>query len=104
MINARLKLQNRLETILGNRNVYFQPPENISMKYPCIRYSLDNIATNKASNSVYKKDYCYTLILIHTDPDNDVVDKILDMKYSRLNKVYNTQGLYHYVFTIYYKE
>ena len=39
----RLDLQKIFEDILGSKNVYFQPPESLKMKYPAIRYSLDDI-------------------------------------------------------------
>jgi len=33
-MGTRLELQNLLENILGSRNVYFQPPENLKLNYP----------------------------------------------------------------------
>lgn len=101
MINSRLAFHNKLVNILGNSNVYFQPPS--MLKYPCIKYSLENIPEKTASNIKYKRDYCYEVTLIHEDPDNDIVNKILDLPYSTLIKTFSTQGLNHYVFKIYYK-
>ena len=40
---SRLDLQTFLEEILESRNVYFQPPESVKMKYPAIVYALDDI-------------------------------------------------------------
>lgn len=40
---SRLNLQTFLEEILESRNVYFQPPESVKMKYPAIVYALDDI-------------------------------------------------------------
>ena len=41
----RLELHEILCTILGSRNVYFQPPESIKMNYPAIVYGLDDMQT-----------------------------------------------------------
>lgn len=103
MINSRLAFHNILEVVLGNKNVYFQPPASIQLKYPCIVYSLSDIQDLKADNKKYKRDYLYKVTLIHKDPDNPVVDKLMNLPYSDFNAFFSTQGLNHYVFNIYYK-
>ena len=40
---SRLDLQTFLEELLESKNVYFQPPESVKMKYPAIVYALDDI-------------------------------------------------------------
>ena len=49
---SRLKLQTMLEEILGSRNVYFNPPESVKMKYDNGTLNLDaiNIGMAKAGN------------------------------------------------------
>ena len=103
MENSRLKFHNILIDVLGNKHVYFQPPESQKLNYPCIRYSLSNIPTKKADNKSYMRDYSYDVTLVHTNPDNHTVDRLLDLPYSKFNKSYVVQGLYHYNFTIIYK-
>jgi len=44
----RLELQEVLESLLGSRNVYFQPPLNLKMNYPCIIYKRDDAETEFA--------------------------------------------------------
>ena len=39
MKRTRLTLQTKLEDLLGSKHVYYQPPENLKMEYPAIRYS-----------------------------------------------------------------
>ena len=34
----RKALQADLEQLIGSRNVYYQPPENVKMNYPAIVY------------------------------------------------------------------
>lgn len=103
MIKSRLALQCELEQILGSKNVYFQPMETLKMKYPCIVYSLMNIPDKNANNKPYIRDYTYRVTLIHSDPDNCIVDKLMNFPYTSFDRHFATQGLNHYVFTITYK-
>ena len=34
-MERRLELHEALCEVLGSRNVYFQPPDNVTMRYPC---------------------------------------------------------------------
>lgn len=103
MKNSNIALQDKLEKLLGSRNVYFQPPDKQLLKYPCIVYSLSDIPVKHADNEHYVGAYKYTLTLIDYNPDNDFVDKIMSMKYVKFEKHFSTQGLNHYVFTLNYK-
>lgn len=98
---SRLELHELLKTILGNSNVYFQPPSNYNMSYPCIRYNLTDIYTEKANNMNYRKKRRYIITLIHKDPDNDIVDKLIDNGFA-FDRFYAKDHLNHYVFLIYY--
>lgn len=101
---TRLAFHEELVEILGNRHVYFQPPKEELMEYPCIRYSLTDIDNTHADDRTYLRDYCFNVILIHPEANNCIVDRLSNMQFSTLNKIYTTQGLNHYVFTIYYKK
>ena len=103
MSNSRVELHKKLVEVLGSSNVYFQPPESIKMKYPCIVYTLDGINNTKADNKTYIRNRSYTITLIHSNPDNDIVDKLLNLDYVKFNNSFQTQGLNHYVFTKFYK-
>ena len=99
---SRLNLQTQLETILGNHNVYFQPPESVKLNYPCIIYSLNRIDAIHADDCVYKTDKSYTLIFVCKEPDNDIVDILANLPRCRFDRPYVTDNLYHYSYTIYY--
>lgn len=100
---TRLQLHEELCTILGTRNVYFQPPENFLMSFPCIRYSLDDIYTERADNLNYRAIRKYKVILIHDDPDNDIVDKLVNFKDCKMvTSPYISDSRYHYVYSLYY--
>lgn len=100
-MDSRLELQDLLESILGNENVYFQPPPSVLMEYPAIRYNLTDIHTEKADNMNYKRKRRYIVTLIHRDPDNEIVDKMIDNGFA-FDRFYAKDGLNHYVFMIYY--
>ena len=65
----RLELHELLAELLGSRNVYYQPPESVRMKYPAIKYSRDDIQNTFANNNVYMQQYAYEITVIDEDPD-----------------------------------
>lgn len=100
---SRLQLQTELEELLGNRNVYFQPPENLQMHYPCIRYNREYSDIKYADNRTYNFTHEYQLILIGYDPDAEIVEKIINhFSMLRYTRHYTSDGLNHDVFNIYY--
>lgn len=98
----RVELQSKFEELLGSRNVYYQPPENLKMNYPAIRYSLSDIETRPANNKKYLKLKRYDGIVISRTVDPEVIDYILELPYTSLSKPYIVENLYHYPFTIYH--
>lgn len=101
-MNRRLELQSMLEEILGSRNVYYNPPATLTMKYPCIRYSFNGIKPTLANDAKYLKTKRYDGIVISKESDPEVVDKIIDLQYCSLGTPYKADNLNHYPFTIYY--
>lgn len=99
---SRLDLQTELEKILGSRNVYFQPPSSVQMKYPAIVYSRKDIEKRSADNVAYRKLPSYELILIDKNPDSKFIDPILELSYCSFDRHYEADNLNHDVFTLYY--
>ena len=100
---SRIELQTKLETVLGSRNVYFQPPESLQMKYPAFVYDLADILTDKANDRNYIRNNRYTLTLIHKNPDNELKDTILDeFTHISFDREYSADNLHHYVYDLYY--
>ena len=91
-----------LEELIGNRNVYFQPPESIKLKYPAIVYSLSNIRNMHASNTVHKQNIAYTITYIDEDPDSANVEKISKLPYCYFDRFFTADNLNHYTFTLYF--
>lgn len=101
-MNRRLDLQTLLEELTENDHVYFQPPASVRMKYPAIRYSLNNIENTHANNNIYRQQKSYTLTVIDSDPDSVIVDKVSKLPRCRFNRSYTADGLNHSVFTLYF--
>lgn len=98
----RLKFQSLLEGLLGSRNVYFQPPPNLTMKYPCIVYERDDTYVAHADDSVYHFRQRYQVTYIDQNPDSVMIDKLNSLPLSRWNRRFATSGLNHDVYVIYY--
>lgn len=101
-MGSRLDLQTKLETLLGNQNVYYQPPASVRINYPAIVYSRSNIENRHADDDVYMQAYFYEVIVIDEDPDSEVVENISKLPGCRFDRHYTSDNLNHDVFTLYY--
>lgn len=99
---TRLELQTELEALLGSRNVYYQPPASVRMKYPAIVYSRNNIENRHADDTVYMQAHSYEIIVIDEDPDSEIVEKVSKLPTCRFNRRYTSENLNHDAFTLYY--
>ena len=101
-MGSRLELQNLLESILGSRNVYYQPPESIKIKYPAIIYSRNDIDNNFADDIVYMQNHTYQIIVIDANPDSEIINKISKLPMCRYDRHYTSDNLNHDVLTLYF--
>lgn len=101
-MEKRLELHEVLCELLGSRNVYYQPPESVKMKYPAIVYSRSDIRNTFANDSVYKQARAYDVIVIDPDPDSEIVVKVSQLPSCRFDRHYTSDNLNHDVFTLYY--
>ena len=102
-MGTRLDLQSLLESILGSKNVYFQPPESVKLIYPCIIYALSDIYTRNADDGNYSMQKVYNITVISRDPDNTIAESLLYLPKTRFNRRYVVDNLYHDILTLYYK-
>ena len=99
----RADLHEELCTILGTRNVYFNPPESVRMKYDAIRYSLAGKDIKRANNRMYLFTNQYDGVVITNNPDTTIPDTILShFEMCSFGRPYTADNLNHYPFTIYY--
>lgn len=101
-MGTRLELHEVLCDILGTRNVYFQPPESVKMKYPAIVYSRNDISNSYADNQVYMQSLEYQVIVIDKDPDSEIVTKVSALPMCTFDRHYTADNLNHDSFNIYF--
>lgn len=98
---SRLTLHEKLCKIMGNRNVYFQPPTTIKLNYPCIIYHREGPNDRNADNDIYLRKTRYRLTVVDSNPDSPISETISKLRYAQWNNNYSTDGLNHFVYTIY---
>lgn len=101
-MHTREELSEVFHEILGSDNAYFQPPANVRMRYPAIRYAISNRPTNPADNRNFIKRTMYEGVVIDPNPDSAIIDKILEIPGSSFSNRAVVDNLYHDYFTIYY--
>lgn len=101
-MGSRLDLQTLLETLLGTRNVYFQPPENVKLNYPCIIYSRNYSDTSFANNKPYQFQTKYQVLVIDKNPDSEILKKVAMLPMCIFNRHYTSDNLNHDVYNLYY--
>lgn len=84
-------------------NVYFNSPSNVTMNYPCIRYSFDGDSHVRADDIRYINYGRYQLIHIYKSVSNRLYEEILGaFRYISFDRQYVSDGLYHDVYTLYF--
>lgn len=101
-MRTRLELHNKLCDILGSKNVYYTPPSK-GMKYPAIKYDMDNINGLHADDILYKSSKRWIITIIDENPDSIIPEKLLNsIRYCSFDRTYTSDDLYHFVFTLYF--
>ena len=98
----RLELHELLCSILGSRNVYFQPPTSVKLKYPAILYDIEDIPRIYANGGVYLTGRKYKLTFITNKPNDPIVDDILKLPTIRFSQRYSSDNLTHVIYTLFY--
>lgn len=96
----RLELQTLLETFTPK--VYFQPPTNVQLVYPCIIYERDQARTNFADDRPYKFMLRYSVMVIDPNPDSIIPSKVAAMPISTFNRFFTVNNLNHDVYNVYF--
>lgn len=100
-ISKREEFGRRLKLCSDVSNMYFQPPSDINMKYPCIVYKLKAKKTSYANNKKYINKDCYTVIVIDKNVNSCIPEKVESMKYSSFKSHYVVDNLNHWEYEIY---
>jgi len=101
----RLELQALLVNLLGSNDVYFQPPPEYQMRYPCIVYSRDVYlygSSRWANNKLYNNRTRYLLTYIDRNPDSDMLNKIANLPMCTFNRSFAADNLTHDVYHLFF--
>lgn len=101
-MGQRPNLHQIFEDVLGSKNVYFQPPESVKLKYPCIIYGLSKLPIQHADDRPYLISRGYEGVLIDRSPDSVILERLTELSMCEFGKPYPADDLNHYPFTIYY--
>jgi len=100
-MGQREQLHNLLLTLVPN--VYFQPPENYALTYPCIIYSRGTIGDEKyANDKLYLNKHRYDLTIVDYDPDSPILEGIVELPMCSFQRHYTADNLNHDIYNIYY--
>ena len=100
--DRRLELHKIFLGIIGNGNVYHQPPENFKLKYPCIIYERSKDYVIHGDDKPYNRRLRYTVTLIDKDSVSSFLEPIMNLPMCSYDRHFTSDGLNHDVFNIYY--
>ena len=99
-MGQRLELQTLLKTMCPN--VYFQPPENLVMKYPCIVYHRDYANTEFADGLPYSRTKRYQVTIIDEDPDSEIPNEVAKLPMCVFDRFFTADNLNHDVYRLFF--
>ena len=91
---TRLTLQNKLESILGSRNVYYNPPESQKMSLRQVH----------ADNRKYIDYTTYKITVVSKQVDHPAIRAVLDLPMTKFSTNYTKNGFYYTVIFLIQKE
>lgn len=100
--SRRIRLHKILCDVLGSDHVYFDPPESVKMKYPCIVYERSDDNSIFADDTRYNLKMRYSLTLIDKSPDSEFLDRLLSLPYCYYDRHFTSDNLHHDALNIYY--
>lgn len=96
-----MKIQEALENLFHIK-VYFQPPPNLSLEFPCVVYEKVRTEVRRADDRPFTFYDRYTVTHISKTNDETVPIKMLGaFRHAFQDREFKTEGLYHQVYTVY---
>ena len=87
---------------IGDAYVYFQPPENVKLRYPCIIYKRNSGKTTFANDKPYNHRMSYTVTVVDTNPDSKIPGEVVKLPMCVHVQHYTKDNFNHDVFNLYY--
>ena len=89
--------------INGKPHVYYQPPKDQQIDYPCIIYKLEDMPAIHADNSPYGIGHRYQVTVIDSNPESPLRERVARLPTCRMRtSPYAKDNLHHFVFSLYY--
>lgn len=105
-MGLRLQLHDILKEVMTDLgyepNVYFQPPTNTVMQYPCIVYQRDYAQSTFADNQAYRYLTRYQTTVIDANPDSPITSSIAALPSSSYQRFFAADSLNHDIFNLYF--
>ena len=84
-------------------NVYFQPPANVKMEYPCIVYNRTRGLVRYAGDDIYHDRVGYLVTVIEYDPDSQIPFEIRkDFSHSTITAFLTKDNLHQTTIILFY--
>lgn len=97
----RLRFHNALQAYVGNNiKLYFNPPEDLKLQIPCIRYSLSTFNVRHADDQVHRAVPIYDVTLVTRDVDDPLIEKLVKFPGSRFDRTYRDSSLCYATYRI----
>ena len=100
MAQPQSELNDLLLTLTAN--VYFQPPSNLQMELPYIRYERSRRTTEYAADRPYFHQKGYTVTVVDRDPNSPIAEALADLPRCGFDRHYRADDLNHDVYTIFF--
>lgn len=101
-MGQRSDLHAILKTLLDSDNVYFQPPSNVQMAYPCIVYNRDYAVVQHSDNLPYLRKIRYQVTVIDRNPDSEIPEKVAALPLCSFDRAFVADNLHHDVFQLFF--
>lgn len=85
---------------ISTEQIYVQPPNNITMNYPCFVVATDYLETRRADNHTYKVNHRAVVTHISQERDGTLYHRVLSIPSAAFDRSYVSDNLYHDVFKI----
>lgn len=100
-MGSRIQLNYELSKF--HTNVYFQPPANIKMDYPCIVYRKTDKRNEYGNDKIYLSRQQYSITVIEKDPDSPVADNMERyFTHTAITDYYTADNLHHTILKLFY--
>lgn len=105
-MDRRHQISTILHRLSDFGQIYFDPPTNTRMSYPCIKYEFQDRPSANADNRRYITHSSYTVFFITRNPDDigkfcEAIENIDEKKvYVSFDRSYVADGLHHVVYTL----